>query len=384
MNIKKEKYNRKNRRPGKSLRPSFWFAVAGLCLGIIVFFIMTGCDNSTAVEPEPEPQLELGEVKLVSSFDTGNQTEGIAFDRRGNIYVSNTRLTDPKTFERVAEVLRIAPDGGVTKVATIGPVAMGTGAAGLAIDRQGNIYMALDSKLSTNHGVWKIGSDGSLKRLSGSEAIGGPNSLALDIDGNLYVTDSETGAIWRFQRDGGPGEIWVQNNLLAPLPPGAPGDVLPTNQVGANGIAYYQPKNVFYVANTEKGLVARVSIQSDGSAGKVELITKSPLLLSIDGIAVDVSGTIYAAISGARVLQLRDVPTHSIMRIDPATGNISALTTEDKAFDFPTSLVFNACRRRSAPFGLFVVNAAFPIYRKVLGTPEPKVMVVGAGIQKCP
>lgn len=407
MNNKKEKYDKNistGRKPAKHLRPNDWFTVAGLCLGIIVLFTMTSCDNPTAAEKnstasienqllfdaepgEPEPgELGPGEVELVADFAPGNQPEGIALDHRGNIYVSNTRVTGLNPLTRVAQMLRIASGGVVSKIATIGPVTTGTGALGVATERRGNIYVAVDAQEldpaeSPTHGVWKVEPDGTIERIPGSEEIGTPNALAFDFHGNLYVTDSETGAIWRFPRDGrpgefGPGEIWVQDVLLAPLPPGTPGDILPTNQVGANGIAYHLRKGL-YVANTEKGLVARVPIRFDGSAGEVELIAQSPLLLSIDGITVDVSGNIYAAIPAARILQLRGIPTHSIMLIEPASGTILAVTTADEKFDFPTSLAFNAGRRTSTPFGLFVANAAFPIARDALGPPDPKVVVVG-------
>ena len=89
-----------------------------------------------------------------------------------------------------------------------------------------------------------------------------PNALTFDQRGNLYVTDSFGGAVWRFAsgRAGRlharhAGQPWARHQLLAPAPDDPFGFPLP----GANGIAF-APPNRLYVANTEKGLVAEVPI----------------------------------------------------------------------------------------------------------------------------
>jgi hypothetical protein len=57
----------------------------------------------------------------------------------------------------------------------------------------------------------------------------GLNALTFDTAGNLYVSDSFQGIIWRTGPGGGAGTVWAQDPLL--IPNGVP-------PFGANGIAF--------------------------------------------------------------------------------------------------------------------------------------------------
>lgn len=132
---------------------------------------------------------------------------GVAVDRDGNVYVSDTQD---------ATVRRITPDGDVTTVlgaatpeglpAPGGPGTIGlTRPAGMAFDDAGNLYVA------DAHTVRKVLPDGSVTVLAGragvTEIQDGPalqasflslEGLALDAAGNVYVVDSGVVLLNRF------------------------------------------------------------------------------------------------------------------------------------------------------------------------------------------
>lgn len=126
------------------------------------------------------------------------------------------------------------------------------------------------------------------------------------------MTDSFGGAIWRSRR-GEPFSLWVADPLLEPLVDDPFGFPLP----GANGIAFYPPDNL-YVANTERGLIARVRIERNGSAGPVEAATAPFAVPTVDGIAMDVHGQIHAALPGFSLFG-----ASPLVSIDPATGAVT-------------------------------------------------------------
>jgi sugar lactone lactonase YvrE len=268
-----------------------------------------------------------GQLEVVRSYDYSQEElpEGIAVDKRGNLYVSLGPL---------GQIWQISPDGSESLLADFAELA----SLGLAVDGPGNVYVAHCSFNPDTHGVYLVANGSSAQRLPGTEAIGFPNGLAFDKRGNLYVTDSSLGAIWRIPRRGS-AELWLQHVLLEGL-----GEIPEYPPIGANGIAYRRGN--LYVANTEKGLLVRIPILKGGCAGDPVIIAEGPELYGLDGIALDVHGNIYAAL----IVQSR------LVRIDPVGGGVVELATAGDGLDEPASLAFGTGKgdRRS----LFVTNYA--------------------------
>lgn len=157
----------------------------------------------------------------------------------------------------------------------------------------------------------------------------------------MYVIDSFgpdflSGAVWRFNADdpGESGELWVQDDLLSPCSDDPYGFPNP----GANGVAFFpNPEPHLNVANTEKGLVAELAINEDGSARPVEVaVNTGPFgsVGSIDGIQVDVNGDIHGVIPGAAALGI-----DPLVRVDAQTGTITPTVTDpDEAAKFDLAL----------------------------------------------
>lgn len=273
-------------------------------------------------------------VETVTKYDAlaGELPEGIAADEQGNIYVSLSPL---------GEIRKIGPDGSESLFATLPPAGeSGSGLLGLALDASGNVYAASGTDDPSTSGVYRINSDGTYERFAGSEAIGFPNSLAFDEQGNLYVTDTIMGAVWRIPR-GGTAELWLQDDLLVGLNlPDLPFPI----PLGANGIAY-RDGNI-YVANTEKAHIVRIPVLTDGSAGDPEIIAAGDELFPLDGIALDVHGNIYALV----------IAQSKLVRIAADDGTVTTLATAEDGLDFPASLAFGTAEgdRQS----VFVTNYA--------------------------
>lgn len=264
-------------------------------------------------------------LQVVSAFDPakGELPEGIAIDKPGNIYVS---LGHPFWFEKPQKwgaIWKISPKGETTPLAIFPD---GPGAAGLAVSPSGVLYYAYPNPADpVTNGVYRIDGDGAPEKLPDSERIVLSNGLALSEQGDLYVSDSVQGIVWRFPHDGGQLESWFQDPLLAGC----------LDIPGANGVALWHDS--VYVANTGLGLLARIPILKDGSPGDLEIVAgdsdcdpAGDALFGLDGIALDVHGTIYAL----SVLQ------HKLVRIDPADGSHTVLLTAKDGLFNPASIAF--------------------------------------------
>ncbi len=306
--------------------------------------------NATPIEETSSQEMgPANKPEVVKSFDASRSElpEGVAIDNAGNIYVS----LGPPIFvgSDFGQIRKIGSDGAktalveylsISSAGTNSPFNGSDGAetvlveypdgpspAGLAVDASGNVYYALPSNDDNTRGVYHLTDDGGTERLPGTENVVLPNGLALDEQGNLYVSDSILGAIWRIPSgEAAVAEIWFQHEWVA----GCPEDPL-----GANGVAYGEGN--LYAASTSKGLLVRIPILEDGSAGEPEIAAgeddcdpEFDELDAMDGIALDVDGNVYALL----VLQ------HKLVRIDPNDGSSTVLLTDVDGLWNPASIVF--------------------------------------------
>ena len=302
--------------------------------------------------------LAPGRVESILPLTTPtDMPEGIALDAQGDIFLGNRRLVGD---HRVGEIIRITPDHRVSRFATIGRTGpeFNEGLGGLVVAPGGDVYAAFISHDPGTHGVYRVGRNGGVARLPGSQAILLPDALAFDARGNLYVTDAEDGAVWRFT-PAGRASRWIRDPLLAPVVIG----------IGANGIVFVPPATL-YVNNTEQNLIVRIPIRTDGSPGRPSVAAADPLLQIIDGIAADAHGDLYAAVVGFSV-----VGTSPIVRVDPRTGRVTPVTTDGSLFDWPTSLAFG--RGPLDHKSLYVANSG--IFEGPPGA-VPGVVRVGVGV----
>ncbi len=290
--------------------------------GPAVLKLDVGVEGMPVFMPE---NVEIGTAEgpeVVASFNAENKElpEGIAIDKDGNIYVS----LGPPGFVGggLGEIWKISSDGPTT---TLAQFESDMPAAGLAVDASGNLYYAYPSGDEATQGVYRLTPDGENERLPGTEAMIVANGIAFDEEGNLYVGDSILG-IWRIP-PGGSAELWLQHDLVLGCEPDDP--------FGANGVAVWE--DTLYVANTGQGILTSVPILPDGSAGEPELVAgegdcniEAKELYGMDGITLDAEGNVYALL----VLQ------NKLVKIDPTDGSYTTLLTAEDGLHNPASVVF--------------------------------------------
>lgn len=293
-----------------------------------------------------------GPLEEVASFDSaaGELPEGIAIDRRGTIYVGLAPL---------GQIRRLTADGTQTVLATL-PNGDGL-LIGLAVDARGVVYAALASFDEATHGVWRVERGGASERLAALPANGLPNSLAFDRHGNLFVTDSILGAVWRIPPRG-EAELWVADDLLLGDPNFQP------FPVGANGLAFDRHGDLL-VANSNFGRIVRIPVAANGGAGRPQTFLETPEIGNPDGIALDRRGNLYIASPiGDMIVRVR--PDRSVETL--AAGGEDGL-------DFPASLAFGTTRGQRKDlfitnFALADTSGANPIH------PRPAVVKMAVGV----
>ena len=290
-------------------------------------------------------------------------TEGITVDKVGNIFVSNSPA---------GELWKIAPGAAGPEVfGTIGgidPDAGDLGLIGLAVDAPGNVYGTVVSFSNSDaNGVWKFDrKTGEVTKAPGSEAIVLANAIAFDERGNMYVTDSVIGAVWRIPKKGGPAELWLVDATLEGL------NIIPDVPVpiGANGIAYRQ--GALYVSNTEKGSIVKIPIGRNGDPGTPSVVLQDAAIFGIDGIALDVHGDIYAAIiaqSAVKKISMR--PNVTVQILGDAFPVLDA-----------SSLAFGTGNGMRST--LYVVN--YGVFSQALfgAEPRPAILAFDSGVPGMP
>jgi len=281
---------------------------------------------------------------------------GIAVDKPGNVYVSVREPPPGPGLLGRSLIYKYTREGTPSFFANMGSRAV---VYGLAATPNGDLYVAMAT--GPDHGVYMLDRKGNAELLPGSDGIVFPNGVAFDDRGNLYVTESFSGApgnfgeggIWRIPPNG-EAKVWVRDPLLTGI------GLMGNPPVGANGIAYYHGN--LYVTNTDKGTVVLIPVEKDGSAGDPEMwkrlddVPESPLkgtMLSImpDGLALDVHGNLYMTIltRNAIVRVRADDRVQESIAVLGSTGSVpSAL------FDTPASLAFGTGAGEQQ--NLFVTN----------------------------
>ena len=154
-----------------------------------------------------------GSINNDSGYNDGQGAEaqfnipwGITVDASGIVYVADFSNN---------KIRKITPDGTVTTLAgsTYGSVdgpsniAQFAGPIGLTVDSIGNIYVAESVKIR------KITADGNVPTVAGSSGgyndgpaaeaqFSGPRSIAIDTNGNMYITDHDNFVVRRISSDG--------------------------------------------------------------------------------------------------------------------------------------------------------------------------------------
>jgi streptogramin lyase len=268
----------------------------------------------------------------VLALPAPNLPESIAIDQRGNMYMG---------LPFAGTVVKVTPGGAQVPLASFPSLLP----LGVRLDHQDNVFVAV-----AGSGVWKIpAAGGSPEQLV--KQTGSWNGLAFDRRGDLFVSESGGGAIWRLSKHR-PFGIWSDSPLLqGTASPGPCGLVHPATPsvglIGANGIAFNAHGDMF-VANTDLGTIVRIRVNPDGSAGGASVFAGPDCdLWGADGIAMDVEDNLYVAANAKGQID-RVTPRRSVQVL--AAG---------APLNFPSDVAFG--RGRGDRTDLFIANfAALP------------------------
>jgi lactonase len=246
-------------------------------------------------------------------------TEGPAFDREGNLYL--TSILDGRIF-------RITPQKKVSVIfqdKNLRPT-------GSAFHRDGRLFITCISGE-----ILAMNPDGSNLVHINARYQGKPqnaNDLIFDQKGNLYVTSfsghvsNPTGGVYRFSSDFTEVKP-VLENLASP-----------------NGISFSPERNVFWVAETCRNAILRVSLLEDGVtispiAGAVYVYYATGGIGGVDSNKVDLEGNLYQCLmfqGRALILNAQGIPLANV--VIPGREEGKYLATSNLAFRPGTNEAF--------------------------------------------
>jgi sugar lactone lactonase YvrE len=179
-------------------------------------------------------------------------------------------------------------------------------------------------------------------------AAAGPNALTFDDDGNVYVSDSFQGVIWKILPSGGNADSWASSSLLTTsgVPP-----------FGANGIAFNRDRSAMFVANTGNDTIVKIPVDN-GEPGDPVVFVNS--INGADGLIMDDDDNLWVAANQA----------DEIVVVDP-TGRVIAKLGDFGGIDrkgAPRGLLFPASLVRSGHF-IYVTNLSLDL--RLFGLPQP-------------
>jgi sugar lactone lactonase YvrE len=220
-----------------------------------------GAVDLLAVLPDPAP-------------GQPSDVEGLTVGPDGNIYVPTFGFNSKGALNGSAVLFVIEPDGRLLRQVTIANSSPHM--LGLAFSPVTGDLLVLDFGAGN---VLRVDpTSGASTVFSGPIGGSGLNALTFDKGGNVYVSDSFNGVIWKIGPDGGAATAWSSGPLLAP------GTGL-TPPFGANGVEFNRAGTVMYVANTAEHQIIRIPVNGDGSAGAASIFVTG--INAPDGIAVD-------------------------------------------------------------------------------------------------
>jgi sugar lactone lactonase YvrE len=171
-----------------------------------------------------------------------------------------------------------------------------------------------------------------------SQAAAGLNALTFDAAGNIYVSDSFQGIIWRFSpkeshKACGEATAWVTDPLLLPND-GVPG-------FGANGIEFNKAGDAMFVANTAMDWIVKIPVAGatpgkGGTPGTPVVFTNS--INGADGIVLDSKDNIWVAANQADEIVVVDPTGKAIAKLGDFNGGHNGVT---KGLLFPASPAFS-------------------------------------------
>ena len=292
-----------------------------------------------------------GNVDATGTAATFNKPQGLAFDSAGNMYVAESGNYS---------IRKITPAGAVTTLAGSGSPgnSNGTGSAAsfnapstTAVDATGNVFVSdfqnnLIRKITPAGVVTTFAGSGSTGHANGSgtsASFAGPQALAIDAAGNVFVAD-------RF------------NNRIRKITPGGlvsyvAGSESPGNTDGNGAAASFNeplgiavdPTGNLYVADFANHVIRKITPLGDvttlagsGSPGATDGTGTGASFKYPTGVATDSSGNVFVADGNNNLIRkITAAGVVTTLAGSGSAGNVDAAGTLS-SFDFPSHVATDA------------------------------------------
>jgi sugar lactone lactonase YvrE len=283
---------------------------------------------------------DRGTVETFATLPAGNANpEGVTVDKHGDVYVTTFAVT---AGAGPGKVFVFNADGRLKRELHV--AGSSNLLLGVAFHPQTNDLLVVDFgagrvlNVNPNTGASSVFTE--------VGAGSGLNALTFDAAGNVYVSDSFQGIVWRTGRRGGTPLAWVNDALLrtSGFPP-----------FGANGMDFNRDETALFVANTGNDQVIRIPV-SAGAAGTPEVFVNS--VNGADGLFVDESDNIWICANQADEIVVLDKTGRAIAKL----GDFDGL--RDGA---PVGLLFPASLARSGD-SIYVTNLSLDL--RLFGLPQ--------------
>ncbi len=253
------------------------------------------------------------------------QPESVAFDGLGNVYVSDAGENRVRKISLDGTIQTLAGSGQAGYSGDGGPAlsARLNHPYGIALDLAGDLYIAdlgnarvrmIDTSgtISTVAGGGTSAVSGSTNLAATAAQLSAPRNVAIDIPGNLYISDFNAQQVYRVT-PGGVISVFAGTGTAGYT---GDGGVATMAQIAYPAGLTTDPLGNVYIADSGNNCVRRVWY---GAISTVAINVPSPT-----GIAVDALGHLYAASSSA---------ISEAAAMSPAGLNVVMVAAEDVASD---------------------------------------------------
>lgn len=287
------------------------------------------------MSPAPAPAWDRGDVDILAVLPDAtpghpSSVEGLTVGPDGNIYVPTFGFNAAGALTGNAVLYVFRPNGTLLRQVTIANSSPHM--LGLAFNPVNGFLLVLD------FGAGKVlhvdPTTGTSSDFTPVIPNSGLNALTFDKAGNVYVSDSFNGVIWKTGPNGGMPTAWSHDPLLGP-------GVGLTPPFGANGVEFNNAGTTMFVANTAYHQIIQIPVNPDGSAGTASIFITG--INAPDGIAIDRHDNVWVCANQEDDIIVIDKTGKVIAKLGDFNG-----IDEDGVVDgllFPASLAFSPDRK---------------------------------------
>jgi DNA-binding beta-propeller fold protein YncE len=262
-----------------------------------VLYVINRCGGENCITGKTPPILKLDSSgKLIKSWGDGLFVwpHGGTVDAQGNLWVADavspTGVPPAPAGARGHQVIKFSPEGevlmrlGKAGVSGTGPDTFNA-PTDVAVARNGDIFVSDGHGPKTNARVVKFSRDGKFVKAwgtygSGRDNFDGPHAIAVDAKGRVYVADRGNNRVMVFDGDGNFVADWRQFGRPSGIAIDRNGTIFVTDTQTTEGRPGW--RNGIYIGNVNDGKVTAFIPKIDEKS-------------SMEGVAIDAAGNVWGA-----------------------------------------------------------------------------------------